>query len=116
MDARPVFALVLAGHPELARTLARKPHEALNQRIGLRYHITGMTWEETRQYVAHHLKLAGVERPILTEGVLRQVFQYSQGLPRKIGALMLRALETAYLRKHELVDESTMDMVLAEYN
>lgn len=115
MDARPVFALVLAGHPELARTLSRKPHEALNQRIGLRYHVTGMTWEETRQYVTHHLKVAGVERPILTEGTLRQVFQYSQGLPRKINVLVLRALETAFLRKHELVDETTMDLVLAEY-
>lgn len=116
MDARPVFALVLAGHPDLARTLARKPHEAMSQRIGLRYHVTGMTWDETRKYVVHHLKVAGVERPLFTDGALRQLFQYSQGLPRKINGLALRSLETAFLRKHELVDESTLEIVLAEYN
>jgi type II secretory pathway predicted ATPase ExeA len=116
IDARPVFALVLAGHPDLARTLTRKPFEALNQRIGLRYHITGMPWDETRQYVGHHLKVAGVERPLFTEGALRQLFQYSQGVPRKINSLALRALETAYFRKHELVDESTLEIVLAEYS
>lgn len=116
MDARPVFALVLAGHPDLARTLARKPHEALSQRIALRYHVTGMPWEETRQYVSHHLKVTGVDRPLFTEGALKQMFQYSQGLPRKINSLALRALETAFFRKHELVDETTMEIVAAEYS
>lgn len=100
----------------MARTLARKPQEALSQRIALRYHVTGMPWDETRQYVNHHLKVTGVDRLLFTEGALKQLFQYSQGLPRKINSLALRALETAFFRKHELVDETTMEIVAAEYS
>jgi type II secretory pathway predicted ATPase ExeA len=115
VDATPVLSLVLTGHPELAKNLARKPNEALNQRIGLRYHITGMTWDETRSYITHQLQVAGVTRPIFTETAMRQIFHFSQGIPRKINTLAIRSLETAYLRKHETVDDSTVEMVTAEY-
>lgn len=114
MDALPVFALILAGHPELARTLARRGNEALAQRITLRYHLIGLDREETKAYVAHHLKLAGVVHPIFTEDALAHIFQYSQGIPRRINALALKGLEIAYLQGAQTVEGSTMELVTAE--
>ena len=45
MDARPVFALLLAGQPDLARLVRRKGQEALAQRIGTHCHLL---WPDAR--------------------------------------------------------------------
>lgn len=114
LNSAPVFALVLAGHPDLGRLLSRRGNEALAQRIGCRFHLTGMDWDETKAYVAHHLNLAGVSRPVFTEDALRLLFQHSQGIPRRVGGLALQALEVAFLQRQELVDLSTLEMVTAD--
>lgn len=114
LDSTPVFALILAGHSDLTRLVARRENEALAQRIGARLHLTGMDWDETKAYVSHHLALAGVARPVFTEDALRLMFQYSQGIPRRVNALAIQALEVAFLQQHELVDLGTMEMVTAE--
>jgi type II secretory pathway predicted ATPase ExeA len=114
MDAYPVFSLILSGHPELSRTLARRGNEALAQRLTLRYHLIGLDREETKAYVAHHIKLAGVVRPIFTEDAVAHLFQFSQGIPRRINALALRGLEVAYLQGAQTVDGGIMEMVTSE--
>lgn len=114
LDSTPVFALVLAGHPDLSRLLSRRGNEALSQRIGFRFHLTGMDWDETKAYIAHHLNLAGVVRPVFSEDALRLLFQHTQGIPRRVNSLALQALEVAYLQQHELVDLTTMELVTAD--
>lgn len=114
MDAAPVFALVLAGHPELADVLSLTRIQALAQRVGVRYHLGSMTWDETKAYVAHHCQVAGVTHALLTDGAMRQVFQHSHGIPRSVNRLVLRVLELAYCRQQQLVDEETVELALAE--
>lgn len=114
MDAAPVFALILAGHPELANVLSSPRTQALAQRVGVSYHLGSMTWEETKAYVTHHLQVAGVTHPLLTEGALRQAFQHTHGLPRNINRLILRVLDLAYCHQKQQVDEETVELALAE--
>lgn len=114
MDSTPIFSLVLAGHPDLSRLLSRRGNEALAQRIGCRFHLTGMDWDEMRAYVAHHLKLAGVTRPVFTEDALRLLFQHSQGIPRRVNGLALQALEVAFLQEKELLDVATLELITAD--
>src|SRR5690606_8387210 len=73
MDARSVFALILCGLPHLNRRLAVQTHASLAQRIGVRYHLVGMGREETKAYVAHHLKLVGVERALFADEALEHL-------------------------------------------
>jgi type II secretory pathway predicted ATPase ExeA len=40
---------------------------ALEQRITVRRHMTGMTSEETAGYIRHHLQLAGRSDPLFTD-------------------------------------------------
>lgn len=47
MDARSLFPVLLAGQPELRKKLRLKKNEAISQRIGIQYHLSGMTREET---------------------------------------------------------------------
>jgi len=53
MDATSLFSLVLVGQPELRRTLKLNKHEALSQRVRLQYHLTGLTADDTANYIRH---------------------------------------------------------------
>ena len=113
MDARPVFALVLCGQPELNRILAGRSQEALAQRITVRYHLVGMEREETRAYIEHHLKLAGINRPLFDDAALQHLFEFSHGLPRLVYRYALQGLELAWRQGLEHVDLKTMEMATA---
>lgn len=113
MDAHPVFAMVLCGQPELNRILANRNQEALAQRITVRYHLVGMEREETRAYVEHHLKLAGVDRPVFDDAALQHLFESSHGLPRLVNRHALQALELAWRQSLERVDLKTVEMATA---
>ena len=69
--------------------------EPFNQRIAIRYHMPGLSPEQTKHYVAHHLKLAGAREPILDDHALEAVHQVSFGIPRKIGTVVEQALTYA---------------------
>ncbi len=59
VDSQSPFALVLCGQPTLRRRIRLGAFAALEQRIALRYHLGGMSAQETGGYIAHHLALAG---------------------------------------------------------
>jgi type II secretory pathway predicted ATPase ExeA len=59
MDSRSSLGLILLGQPTLRRRLKQGHFAALDQRIGLRFHLNGLPLDETASYIAHHLSLAG---------------------------------------------------------
>ena len=95
MDSYDPFVLVLSGQSDLRRTMEFAVMEPLNQRIAIRYHMPGLTPQETKLYVTHHLKLAGAKEPLLDEPALEAVHQVSFGIPRRIGTLVEQALTFA---------------------
>jgi type II secretory pathway predicted ATPase ExeA len=109
MDSYDPFVLVLSGQSDLRRTMEFAVMEPLNQRIAIRYHMPGLTPQETKLYITHHLKLAGAKEPLLDEPALEAVHQVSFGIPRKIGALVEQALTYAMFDQKRTV---TPEMVL----
>lgn len=109
MDSKVPFILVLIGQPEFREKLKRRIHEPLSQRMPLRYHMVGMSQEEARTYVLHHLKLAGRSDPLFEESCFELIHQLTSGLPRKINVLCETALSVALLKKAQIV---TPDHVL----
>jgi type II secretory pathway predicted ATPase ExeA len=100
MDSKMPFLLVLIGQPDLRERLKRRMHEPLNQRISLRYHMAGITSdEEARDYVLHHLKIAGRADPLFEEPAYAMLKQLGQGLPRKIGNLATAAMTLAMVKR-----------------
>jgi type II secretory pathway predicted ATPase ExeA len=49
MDSRCPFACLLVGQPTLRRKIKLGQLAALDQRIAVRYHMTGMNLEDTRR-------------------------------------------------------------------
>ena len=114
MDARPVFALLLAGHPDLARLVRRKGQEALAQRVGITCHLLGLTREETDRYIAHHLQIAGCVQPLFTPEATAAIFAASKGLPRAVNRAALACLEAAMLAGADHVDATLAEDALAD--
>jgi len=111
-DAYSPFALVLCGTRELARRLSLQSAEALLQRIDLRFHLGGMSQEETAQYVRHHLQQAGARGEIFTPEAIRRIHQACGGIPRRVNKLATLALMAAASAGVHVIDDGLVDSVI----
>jgi type II secretory pathway predicted ATPase ExeA len=50
---------------------------ALDQRIAVRYQMTGMTPDETTTYISHHLQLAGRATPLFSDDALALIHDFT---------------------------------------
>jgi type II secretory pathway predicted ATPase ExeA len=95
MDSYDPFILLLSGQSDFRRVMDFAVMEPFNQRIAIRYHMPGLSTDQSKLYITHHLKLAGAKEPILDEKALEAVHEVSFGIPRKIGAVTEQALTYA---------------------
>jgi general secretion pathway protein A len=114
MDSQNRFCLILVGQGELRRRLGMSVHEALNQRIVMRYHVTGLTREELPSYLTHHLKLAGTEHPLFEPAAIEAIFQMSDGLLRKVNGLAHHAMLAAAIAKSKSVSADHVQAAIPE--
>lgn len=99
-ETQKLLQIVLIGQPELVHLLALDELRQLNQRITARYHLDALDRDETQQYVAYRLRVAGGRRRIhFAPAAMRLVYRYSKGTPRVINALCDRALLIGYTRE-----------------
>jgi len=114
MDSHSPFACVLLGQPTLRRRMKLGTFAALDQRIALRYAMTGMEAEETKTYLAHHLALAGRKDTLFSDDAATLIHQVSRGLPRAVNNLAIQALVAAYATNKTIVDESCARAAVTE--
>ena len=114
MDSHSPFACLLVGQPTLRRRIKLGTFAALDQRIALRYAMTGMTDTETASYVGHHLKLAGRSDTLFSDDALALIHQVSRGLPRAVNNLAIQSLVAAYATSKAIVDESSARAAVTE--
>ena len=114
MDSRSSLGLVLLGQPTLRRRLKQGHFAALDQRIGLRFHLDGLPLEETAAYIGHHLTLAGRSDPLFSDDAIALIHQTSRGIPRAINNLAVQALIAAYADSKGIVDESSAKAAVTE--
>jgi len=116
MDSQNRLCLMLIGQVELRRRLRMAVHEALAQRIVVTHHLTGLERSELPAYVAHLLRLAGVESPLFADAALETVFQATNGMPRKVNLLARHAMTAAAITgarevNEEHVRQATQELV-----
>jgi type II secretory pathway predicted ATPase ExeA len=114
MDSRSPLTLILLGQPTLRRQLKLGRFAALDQRIGLRYHLDGLPLDETVAYVKHHLAIAGRSDPLFSDDALALIHQTSRGIPRAINNLAVQALIAAYADGKGIVDEQAAKTAVTE--
>jgi type II secretory pathway predicted ATPase ExeA len=114
MDSHSPFGCLLIGQPTLRRRIKLGTFAALDQRIALRYAMTGMSDTETASYIGHHLKLAGRPDTLFSDDAIALIHQVSRGLPRAVNNLAIQALVAAYASSKAIVDESSARAAVAE--
>ena len=91
-----LLRIMLIGQPELDELLARPGLRQLSQRITARFHLTALSRDETHEYIAHRLRVAGGDASLFDAAAMRAVYRHSGGVPRLINVLCDRALLAAY--------------------
>jgi type II secretory pathway predicted ATPase ExeA len=114
MDSAAIFAALLIGQPTLRRKIKLGVLAALDQRIAVRYHMTGMTLEETASYLRHHLQIAGRSDTLFSDDAIALIHQTSRGYPRAVNNLAISALLAAFAAGKAIVDESSARAAVTE--
>jgi type II secretory pathway predicted ATPase ExeA len=105
LDYTNLLSLVLVGQTDLKKRLNHKAYLPLRQRIGFFYHLGPLSESEIRGYVEHRLRIAGLEGPLFTEDALKQLYQYSDGIPRVINSIATSALLEGFGKESRTIDE-----------
>lgn len=116
VDSVSPLALLLVGQTALRDRLRLSTYDHLTQRLTVRYHLHGLTAPETREYIRHHLQVAGRTAPVFTPEAAGEIFQYARGLPRQINRVCTGSLLAASLEQKELVDQRLVLRVIADLN
>jgi len=112
IDSHSPMTLILLAQPEFRKLIQLKALEAFNQRLVLRAHLIGLSQEEAKAYVQHHLEVAGRTAALFTDDVIAEIYQQAKGLPRLINTLCYECLWEIYEQNKNLVDMPTLEKVL----
>lgn len=115
MDSLSPMALIWVGQPELRGTLAMQIFQAITQRIQVRYHLSGLTLEETGAYIAHHLEVVKAKSQIFSPDAVKEIYAYSKGIPRVINNLCTACLLAARMQSSFVVDREAVLRVIEDF-
>jgi general secretion pathway protein A len=107
--------VVLLGQPELNDTLAKPEFRPLKQRISVRYHLRPLQLEETKEYILFRLKRSGSRNiKIFSDSAIKEIYRYSQGLPRLINIVCDNALLSGFSLERYHIDKGIIRNVIKD--
>jgi len=86
-DKDLLLQIILVGQPELLVKLKSPELAQFAQRISISYHLTPLSYVDTRRYIRHRLHVAGADRPIFSDAAIGAVQYFSGGVPRVVNAI-----------------------------
>jgi general secretion pathway protein A len=104
-EREKLIQIILIGQPELNNTLILPALRQLNERITVRHDLQPLAPKEVQSYITYRLTIAGGPGSIsFTAGALGQIYNYTEGIPRRINTLCDRALLIAYTKNTARID------------
>ena len=96
LNHRKLINIFFVGQSEFNELLMEERNRPLVQRITYNYHLEPLTEQETVNFIAHRLKVAGADRGIFSAEAVREIYRFSQGVPRLINIIGDHALLSGY--------------------
>jgi len=112
LNKKFLITLLLIGQPELLKKVKQIPQ--LHQRLGIKYHLVGLTNNEVEEYIKHRLSVGGVNKEIFTKEAITVIYDYSQGLPRSINNVCDMSLLIGFGQEAKVVDKVLAERVVAD--
>jgi type II secretory pathway predicted ATPase ExeA len=106
------LTLLMVGQAGLLPTLERMPQ--LDQRLAVKCLIRRFTQQETADYVAHRLKVAGATQPIFEPDSLTTLYRLTHGIARQINRLCDLALLIGFAEERRTIDADQLEAVCHE--
>jgi type II secretory pathway predicted ATPase ExeA len=111
-----LLQIVLSGQPELDAKLKDPSLRQLKQRITLRCKTHPLTKDESAQYVAQRLKIAGANgNAIFSDAAIENIYRYAKGIPRVINLVAEHALISGFVDQSNPIPGETIDNVAREF-
>ncbi len=111
-----LIQIVLSGQPELEEKLRLPELRQLRQRIMLRCKTTTLSKEETHQYVAERLRIAGAAgEPIFSPQAVDTIHLCSLGIARVINLLCEHSLVNAFVEQQRPIQPKIVEDVAREF-
>jgi len=111
-----LLQIVLSGQPELEEKLKLPQLRQLRQRIMLRCRTTPLSEEQTRDYIAERLRIAGASGdPIFSIKTIETIHVYSLGIPRVINLLCEHSLVNGFVEQQRPIQPKIVEEVAHEF-
>jgi general secretion pathway protein A len=111
-----LLQIVLSGQQELEEKLKLPQLRQLRQRIMLRCKTVALTREQTHDYIAERLRIAGASgEPIFSQKTIETIHLYSMGIPRVVNLLCEHALINAYVEQQRPILPKIVEDVAHEF-
>ena len=113
-----LLQIIIAGQPELRDILQRPELRQFKQRVSCQCRLTPLTFTDLKEYIDHRLSQAGLPgQTLFSDGVIRRVHEYTDGIPRLVNTLCENALQAGFAAHNhtitpEIVDEAAKDLDL----
>ncbi len=115
IEGRSLFQSFLLGQEELRRTLQGADMEQLRQRIIAAYHLEPLTAQETREYIEFRLQRVDWSNdPELDPKVFTAIYEYTEGVPRRINALCDRLMLFGCIEGRHALSAEDVQIVVEE--
>ena len=115
-EREKLLQIVLLGQPELQELLTSPSLRQLNERIMVRYYLKPLNHDQVKDYIEHRLKVASENNKSFEfpHGAYKMIYDYSQGIPRRINAICDRALLIAYTRDTSSIDKKIIKKAVSD--
>jgi general secretion pathway protein A len=113
-----LLQIVLVGQPELDQKLDSVGLRQLKQRVALRAQLGPLDTQETKEYIEHRLRVAGLEGEpghLFGPEAIAAVYRHSRGFPRLINTVCENALIIAYARQLPKISVDVVEDVAKEF-
>ncbi|MCW8879314.1 MAG: XrtA-associated ATPase [Kangiellaceae bacterium] len=114
-DGRTLLQIFLLGQSEFREHLRDPALEQVRQRVTASYHLAHLDVEETQAYIEHRLrKVDWKDSPSFTAESFQLIYDFSEGVPRKINTTCDRLLLYGFLEEKSRIDGEIVKIVTAE--
>lgn len=116
LGGHSLLQIFLLGQPEFRQTLFHSPQlEQLRQRVIATHHLDPMEPEEVEPYILHRLgKVGWTGNPSFSPDAFEEIFDHSEGVPRKLNVLVSRILLFGAVEQVNRITAQHVRAVVAE--
>ena len=110
-----LIQIILSGQPELVAKLNQHELRQLAQRISLKRYVLPLSEKETYEYIQYRLSIADFKSSELFDRRAQKlIWEYSQGIPRKINILCDNALLIGYVEEQKRISAGVVEEAIKD--